>query len=82
MMNVKDEVPGHVDVVTVEMKRFVLDEAGREFAVRLNELVEGGAIRLPEMHVLDGGLEKIVDGLERLKGGEMGGVKLVVGMGV
>lgn len=81
MMDAKTVVPAHVEVVTVEMKRFVLEEAGREYAVRLNELVEGGAVRLPGMCVLDGGVEGIVEGLERVKRGEMGGVKLVVRMG-
>ncbi|EHL03149.1 putative protein TOXD [Glarea lozoyensis 74030] len=78
MMSSKDTPPEHVDVVTVEMKQFVLDESCRGYAERLNGLVEGGWVRLPAIEVVDGGLGAVEGGLERLKTGEMGGVKLVV----
>lgn len=77
----KDEVVGsNVEVVTVEMKKFVNEEACRSYAVLLNGLVGEGLVSLPEILVLEGGVEGVVAGLERLKGGEMGGVKLVVKM--
>lgn len=78
MMSPNEEVRENVDVVTVEMKRFVLDEANRRYAVELNRLVEEGRLKLPGIEVLEGGLDVVVGGLEGLKGGGMGGVKLVV----
>ncbi|CZT20642.1 uncharacterized protein RCC_06500 [Ramularia collo-cygni] len=72
--------PKNVDVVNVEMKRFVLDLASREYAVRLTELVAKGRVEVPERHVLPGGLAAVEDGLTRLRCGETGGKKLVIRM--
>jgi NADPH:quinone reductase-like Zn-dependent oxidoreductase len=76
----KEEVRGNVQVVTVEMKRFVLDEGNRRYAVELNRLVGEGRVKMPGIEVLEGGLEIVVGGLEVLKGGDLGGRKMVVVM--
>ncbi|CAG8958761.1 hypothetical protein HYFRA_00011605 [Hymenoscyphus fraxineus] len=54
-----------VEIVTVEMKRFVNDPGERRWAEVLNGLVGSGRIVLPEMCVLGGGLGGVVAGLER-----------------
>jgi NADPH:quinone reductase-like Zn-dependent oxidoreductase len=73
-------VPDNVTVETVEMKRFVLDPQSRVYALELNRLVGEGMVKLPDIEVLEGGLEVIQDGLERLKAGDMAGKKMVVRM--
>lgn len=78
MIDSKTVVPANIKVETVEMKRFVLDEEARGYAVELNRLVESGEVRLPDVVVLEGGLDAVVEGLERLKGGDMAGRKMVV----
>jgi NADPH:quinone reductase-like Zn-dependent oxidoreductase len=78
MMSSKAEVPQNVSVQTVEMKQFVLQESSRVYAEALNHLIEEQRIVLPQYKVLDGGLEKIVEGLDCIKQGDMGGKKLVV----
>jgi NADPH:quinone reductase-like Zn-dependent oxidoreductase len=80
MISSKTVVPENVTVETVEMKQFVLNEDSTVYAVELNRLVEEGAIRLPEIEVMDGGLDVVQDGLERLKRGDMAGKKMVVRM--
>jgi NADPH:quinone reductase-like Zn-dependent oxidoreductase len=74
------EAPKNVEIVNVEMKRFVLDSMSREYAVHLTELVAKGRVVVPERLVLTGGLAAVQDGLLRLRSGDMGGKKLVVRM--
>lgn len=74
------DAPENVEMVNVEMKRFVLDSASRKYAVRLTELVAEGKVVVPERLVLDGGLAAVEDGLRRLRSGDTGGKKLVVRM--
>ncbi|TVY90942.1 G patch domain-containing protein, partial [Lachnellula willkommii] len=78
MMGTEDEVAGNVQVVTVEMKRFVLDAENRAYALELNRLVGQGRVQVPGIEAVEGGLENVVLGLERLKKGQMGGRKMVV----
>ncbi|KAH8665979.1 chaperonin 10-like protein [Tricladium varicosporioides] len=80
MMSSKEVVPENVRVETVEMKQFVNDKACRKYGLELNKLVEDRKIRLPELHIIEGGLDVVVDGLEKLKGGDLGGRKMVVVM--
>lgn len=80
MMKAQD-VPSHIEVVTVEMKHFVNDKTSKSYAEDLNLLLEHGKLRLPELEILRGGLAAIEPGLERLKKGDMGGKKLVVSWG-
>jgi NADPH:quinone reductase-like Zn-dependent oxidoreductase len=80
MMSASQEVPENVRVETVEMKRFVLDVDAGMYGVKLNQLLESGLLRLPDMHVLEGGLDDVQDGLDTLKRGDMGGKKVVVKM--
>ncbi|KAL3425335.1 zinc-binding dehydrogenase [Phlyctema vagabunda] len=77
MMKTQD-VPANVEVLNVEMKQFVLDKTSTSYAEDLNYLLEHGRLQLPELTVLSGGLSAVVDGLERLKKGDMGGKKMVV----
>lgn len=72
------EVAENVTVVNVEMKQFVLDESSSHYAKTLNDLIARGRVRLPDLHILSGGLKAVEGGLERLKKGDMGGKKLVV----
>jgi NADPH:quinone reductase-like Zn-dependent oxidoreductase len=74
------DAPENVEMVNVEMKRFVLDPASRKYAVRLTELVAEGRVVVPERVVLTGGLAAVEDGLRRLRSGDTGGKKLVVRM--
>ncbi|KAF2400583.1 GroES-like protein [Trichodelitschia bisporula] len=76
----KEEVLEWVEVVTVEMKRFVLNVECGEYGRRLNDLFEASELKLPELEVLRGGLSVVEQGLEMLKLGNMGGKKLVVAM--
>lgn len=78
MISSKAVVPENVRVETVEMKQFVLNEESRKYAVELNKLVEQGKLVLPSIEVLEGGLDIVQPGLDRIKRGDMGGKKLVV----
>ena len=60
------------------MKQFVLDKSSRRYAVEINQLVESGKLKLPELLVLGGGLGDVVRGLEMVKGGDMAGRKIIV----
>ncbi|KAJ9142932.1 Chaperonin 10-like protein [Pleurostoma richardsiae] len=71
------ELPSNVTAHTVEMKRFVLDKSCSCYAQELNRLLEVGKLALPEITVLEGGLNSIPAGLELLKKGNMAGRKLV-----
>jgi hypothetical protein len=62
----------------VEMKQFILDSSCRVYADILNRLIGEGKVKVPALHVMDGGLKSIVGGLSRLRKGDMGGSKLVV----
>jgi NADPH:quinone reductase-like Zn-dependent oxidoreductase len=70
--------PTNVEIVGVEMKRFVLDMTCRKYAVRLTELVAKGTVVVPERLALTGGLSAVEEGLSRLRQGDTGGKKLVV----
>jgi NADPH:quinone reductase-like Zn-dependent oxidoreductase len=78
MMSGSQEVPENICVETVEMKRFVLDVDAGMYGIRLNQLLERRLLRLPDTHVLGGGLDDVQQGLEMLKRGDMGGRKVVV----
>ena len=80
MISSKSVVPEMVSVETVEMKQFVNNPDSRVYALELNRLVEEGHVKLPEITVIEGGLDVVVNGLERLKGGDMAGKKMVVKM--
>ncbi|KAH7325605.1 chaperonin 10-like protein [Stachybotrys elegans] len=80
MISSKAEVPQNISVETVEMKQFVLNESSQAYAHALNRLVEQGKLVLPELTVLDGGLQRVVEGLERIKKGDMAGKKVIVRM--
>jgi len=60
------------------MKRFIIESGNRKYAEDLNRLIAEGSVAIPEIEVLDGGLERIEEGLEMLKRGDMNGKKLVV----
>jgi NADPH:quinone reductase-like Zn-dependent oxidoreductase len=68
----------HVEILTVEMKRFVLDPSCAVYARVLNALVASEQVKVPAVEVLEGGLAAVQSGLERVKKGDTGGRKLVV----
>jgi NADPH:quinone reductase-like Zn-dependent oxidoreductase len=70
----------NVRIETVEMKRFVLDEDNAFYAERLNALIEAGAVKAPELDIMEGGLAVIEEGLARVKAGNRNGRKVVVRM--
>jgi NADPH:quinone reductase-like Zn-dependent oxidoreductase len=74
------DVPMNVEIVNVEMKRFVLDPTSRKYAVHLTELVAMGRVAVLERVVLTGGLAAVEEGLLRLRNGDTGGKKLVIRM--
>lgn len=78
MLSSKTEVPQNISIETVEMKQFVLNKASMVYSEALNRLVEKNQLVLPEMTVLEGGLEMVLEGLERVKRGDMVGKKMVV----
>jgi NADPH:quinone reductase-like Zn-dependent oxidoreductase len=78
MMSSKQIIPANVTTHTVEMKQFVLDKTNMFYAEELNRMLQSGELKMPEIHVMDGGLEVVVSGLEMLKKGDMGGKKMVV----
>lgn len=80
MMSSKTVVPANVAVQTVEMKQFVLDPASRVYSRALNALVKEGSLVLPQIEVLEGGLDVVQRGLDRVKRGDMAGRKVVVRM--
>ncbi|KAI2464210.1 GroES-like protein [Annulohypoxylon bovei var. microspora] len=80
MMSSSQTVPENVVVHTVEMKQFVLDKSNVRYTEELGKLLEGGNIVLPELHLLDGGLHSVEEGLDMLKKGNLKGKKLVVRM--
>lgn len=80
MISSKTLIPENITVETVEMKQFVLNDESRVYALELNRLVEEGAVKLPGIEVLEGGLDVVQEGLERLKKGDMAGRKMVVRM--
>jgi NADPH:quinone reductase-like Zn-dependent oxidoreductase len=78
MISSKASVPSNITIETVEMKQFVLDPASKIYAMELERFIAEGSVNLPSIDVLEGGLESIQMGLERLKKGDMQGRKLVV----
>lgn len=77
-MSSKDAVPANARVHTVEIKQFVLNEESGVVGERLNELVASGAVLLPAVRVLEGGLAAVEQGLAVVKEGNLDGRKLVV----
>lgn len=80
MMSSSQVVPENVTAHTVEMKQFVLDKSNVCYTEELGTLLDNGKIVLPELHVIEGGLEVVQEGLDMLKKGNMKGRKLVVRM--
>ncbi|XXH03324.1 hypothetical protein Hte_009722 [Hypoxylon texense] len=80
MMSSSQIVPDNVAVHTVEMKQFVLDKSNVRYTEELGKLLEDGKIVLPELHMIDGGLHSVQEGLGMLKKGNLRGKKLVVRM--
>lgn len=80
MMSSSQVVPDNVVVHTVEMKQFVLDKSNVRYTEELGKLLEDGNIALPELHLIEGGLHSIQEGLGMLKKGNLKGKKLVVRM--
>jgi NADPH:quinone reductase-like Zn-dependent oxidoreductase len=77
-MKSDQEVPANVTAHTVEMKRFVLDVESKRYADELNKLLDAGKLVIPDIHLLEGGLEVVQEGLDLLKKGDLKGRKLVV----
>ncbi|KAH8195816.1 hypothetical protein TruAng_010029 [Truncatella angustata] len=80
MMSGSQEVPENVVVHTVEMKQFVLDKTNVCYTEELGNLLESGGVILPDLHIIEGGLDAVQEGLEMLKRGSLKGKKLVVRM--
>ncbi len=80
MISSKSVIPENIKIQIVEMKQFVLDPKCKIYATELNRLVSERLIILPSIEVLDGGLDGIKSGLERVKTGDMAGKKMVVKM--
>ncbi|OAK94763.1 GroES-like protein [Phaeosphaeriaceae sp. SRC1lsM3a] len=78
MMASDQKVPSNITAHTVEMKQFILDPSCRVYADVLNDLIADNLLQFPDIHVVEGGLARVVEGLELLKNGNMGGRKLVV----
>jgi NADPH:quinone reductase-like Zn-dependent oxidoreductase len=78
MISSKTQVPQNIVVETVEMKLFVLQDSSSVYAHALNRLIEERKLVLPQLTIVSGGLEKVLEGLERIKKGDMGGKKMIV----
>jgi NADPH:quinone reductase-like Zn-dependent oxidoreductase len=75
----KDTVaPANVEVQNVEMKWFILDKSSEKYAVALNNLLERGVVKMPQLEILGGGVSTIEEGLNMQKRGDRGGRKLIV----
>lgn len=75
----KDTVaPTNVSVQNVEMKWFILDKSSEQYARALNNLLEKGVVKTPQLEILEGGVGMIEQGLNSQKRGDRGGQKLVV----
>ncbi|PVH99766.1 GroES-like protein, partial [Periconia macrospinosa] len=75
----KDTVaPENVSVQNVEMKWFILDKSSEKYAVALNGLLEKGVVKTPQLEILEGGVDKIEEGLNLQKRGDRGGRKIIV----
>lgn len=72
--------PANVEVQNVEMKMFILDKTSEAYAVALNNLIEREIVKIPELEVLEGGLEMVEEGLKMQKQGDRGGKKLIVSL--
>ncbi|EXJ90264.1 hypothetical protein A1O1_03363 [Capronia coronata CBS 617.96] len=79
-MSSKEVVPPNARVHIVEMKQFVMDSSCGIYGERLNQLIEDGAIKIPTVSVLKGGLSAVEDGLRLVKEGNLAGRKLVVSL--
>ncbi|EXJ80686.1 hypothetical protein A1O3_06970 [Capronia epimyces CBS 606.96] len=77
-MSGREVVPSNVRLHVVEMKQFVMDSSCRVYGAQLNHLIEQGAIKLPEVSVLQGGVDVVEEGLRQVKEGNLAGRKLVV----
>lgn len=71
-------VPENVTIAPIEMKKFIIELGNKMYAEDLNRLITEGTVAIPEIEVLNGGLEMVEEGLEMLKKGDMNGRKLVV----
>lgn len=71
-------IPQNVSIAPVEMKRFIIEDGNRLYAEALNRLVGSGVVTVPEVEVLHGGLQRVEEGLQTLKRGDLSGRKLVV----
>lgn len=78
MLSSKTVVPQNISVETVEMKQFVLNDNSQVYSQALNSLIEENRLVLPQITTLGSGLEKVLEGLERVKRGDMAGQKVVV----
>lgn len=78
MMSSSQAVPENVTAHTVEMKQFVLDKTNVVYTEELGKLLESGKVVLPQLHLIEGGLEVVQESLDMLKKGNMKGKKLVV----
>ena len=77
----KDAVaPPNISVQNIEMKWFILDKSSELYASALNRLIEQGAVKMPELEVLLGGLSVVEEGLNMQKRGDRGGKKLIVSL--
>ncbi|KAI1614620.1 chaperonin 10-like protein [Exophiala viscosa] len=73
-------IPSNITVREVAMKKFVLDESSKAYSTELNEIVQSGVVKLPQISILEGGLSRVDEGLRILQMGGMKGRKLVVSM--
>ncbi|KAH8700225.1 chaperonin 10-like protein, partial [Talaromyces proteolyticus] len=64
-------IPENIKVKSVEMKQFILNPESKIYATELNRLVSDGLVIMPTIEVLNGGLDSIESGLERLKRSDM-----------
>jgi NADPH:quinone reductase-like Zn-dependent oxidoreductase len=78
LMSKDTPIPDNVTAHTVEMKQFVLDASNGVYAEALDAMLESGSIVLPEIHLIEGGLEVVEASLDLLKKGDMKGKKMVV----
>lgn len=72
-----EHVPKNISIAPIDMKKFIIEDGKRKYAEELNRLIGEGTVSLPETEVLHG-LERVEEGLDKLRKGDMNGRKLVV----